>query len=434
MLAQENSMNRSVNKDRQRTPQRLGKALLCGWLAVAASGCSSLLDVQVPGAVKGSDLSNPALMRSLTVAALSEVECATGAYIGGSAILSGEYIVSAFWRNWNIWGARLLDINRWTGTCSDALDADNLGYYVALSRARFMTDDAFARIDKFTPAELGTAFNKPATLSQLAGFAGNAYSMLGEGMCEAAIDGGPLLTPKQVFALAEAKYTAAEKLAVEANDNPLRYLALTGRARMRLYLGKKAEAAADAKLIPSGFVYNATYSAVTTRRQNRVNLDNNRSLYTSVAPAYRGLAVDGVADTRVRVTNANKVGHDNLTPMWLETKYATNTSPIPMASWREAQLIIAEAELGQSAVDRINGLRTLAGLPKYAPANLSDNTIMAQVIEERRRELFLEGHRLYDMTRFGIPFATGTNHKGEPYGPITCHPLPEGEKTANPNL
>lgn len=426
-------MNRSVLTRRRRT-QRFGKALLCGWLAIAMSGCSSLLDVEVPGAVKGSDLSNPALMRSLTVAALGEVECATGAYVGGSAILSGEYIVSAFWRNWNIWGARLLDINRWTGTCSDALDQDNLGYYVALSRARFMADDAFARIEKFTPAELGTAFNKPATLAQLAGFAGNAYSMLGEGMCEVAIDGGPLLTPKQVFAKAEEKYTTAEKLSVEANDNALRYLALTGRARVRLYMGNKAGAAADAKLIPAGFVYNATYSTVTTRRQNRVNLDNNRSLYTSVAPAYRNLTVDGVADPRVRATNANKVGHDNLTPLWLETKYATPTSPIPMASWREAQLIVAEAELGQSAVDRINALRTLAALPKYAPANLSDATIMAQIIEERRRELFLEGHRLYDMTRFNIPFATGTNHKGEPYGPITCHPLPEGERTANPNV
>ena len=48
--------------------------------------------------------------------------------------------------------------------------------------------------------------------------------------------------------------------------------------------------------------------------------------------------------------------------------------------------------------------------------------------------LFTEGHRLGDMLRHNIPFPTGTNHKGQTYGPITCLPLPEQERLNNPNL
>ena len=34
----------------------------------------------------------------------------------------------------------------------------------------------------------------------------------------------------------------------------------------------------------------------------------------------------------------------------------------------------------------------------------------------------------------GIEFPQGSNHKGQLYGPITCMPLPEQEKRANPNI
>jgi len=155
-----------------------------------------------------------------------------------------------------------------------------------------------------------------------------------------------------------------------------------------------------------------------------------------VSPAYRNLRVDGVADPRVRVTDTGRRGNDTSTPLWLQQKYPTATSNIRIASWAEAQLIIAEAELGQEAVNRINALRTIHNLPLYQPANVSNaQAIFAQVIEERRREFFLEGgHRYNDMLRHKIPFPTGLNHKNEPYGDITCMPLPEAERLSNPNI
>ena len=62
---------------------------------------------------------------------------------------------------------------------------------------------------------------------------------------------------------------------------------------------------------------------------------------------------------------------------------------------------------------------------------------MNEVIEERRRELWLEGHRLYDIGRFDIPRTpvAGTPYpKGGSYGNTTCLPLPDVERFNNPNI
>ena len=416
-----------------RIRSRIARLLALPLLVLTLGACDSLLDVNVPGAVDAEELRNPQLAGSLLVAALGEVECATAHYVDGTAILADEYIVSAFWRNFNIWGARLAELETWTGPCQSGLGASNLGFYVALSRARFMTDDAFQRIDAFAEGEL--SINKNASLATLAAYSGYAHTMLGEGFCEMAIDGGPLMTRAQVFEAALEKFRTAEQLAQSAGDASIQNMSLVGQARILLNLGRATEAAAAARRVPQGFVRNATFSTTDPRRHNRVAVNSHRNLFTSVSPRFRDLTIDGNQDSRVGAIDTGRTGHDNLTPLFLQTKYPDFDSPIPLASWREAQLIVAEAELGQSAVDRINTLRDYHGLPRWEPTDVNDSqAILAQVIEERRRELFLEGHRLNDKLRFGIPFPTGANHKGEPYGPVTCLPLPRIERDSNPNI
>jgi hypothetical protein len=412
---------------------RRGRLALCAVLAVFAAGCDALLDVDVPGAVSSSALGDPNLMPSLVISARGELECALAAYIAGEAFITNEIISSSSFRNFNVWTAHLLELKTQTGPCPTTTNATNAGFYVALASARFQADDAFKRIEAFAEEEL--PLNKTQSLGLLAGLAGFAYTMLGEGFCEMAIDQGPLMTPAQVFEVGLQRFTTAEQLAQQANDAPVRNMALVGRARVLLNLGRKADAAAAAKQVPAGFVFNATYSTANPRRQNRVFLNNQQNRYVTFPAEYRGLTVGGVADTRVRIDGPTGLGQDAKTPFYSQAKYPAANSPIPIATWREAQLIVAEAELGQSAVDRINALRDLARLPRYAPANVADNqAILAQVIEERRRELFLEGHRLSDMLRFRIPFPTGLNHLGEPYGPTTCLPLPDAEYNGNSNL
>jgi hypothetical protein len=269
-------------------------------------------------------------------------------------------------------------------------------------------------------------------LAQLTAYAGYATLLLGEGFCEMAFDQGPLQTREQVFQRAEARFTAAIGHAQAANNVPLRQLATVGRARARLNLGNLAGAAADAEQIPPGFVWNAEYSTVDSRRENRVFNLNRRNRWLSVNPAtYGDLTLGTAADPRVAITNSNQVGHDGTTRHWFQNKYTTAASPIPMASWREAQLILAEARPSE-AVAAINRVRASQTLPALQPA--SGDNVLALVLEERRRQLFSEGHRLGDMLRHRVAFPTGNNHKGQAFGPITCMPLPDQERLNNPNI
>src|SRR5262249_15950976 len=120
---------------------------------------------------------------------------------------------------------------------------------------------------------------------------------------------------------------------------------------------------------------------------------------------------------------------------YTQTKYPTVDSPIPLATWAEAQLIIAEIEGGQQAVDIINALHAAVGLD---PFTSSDPTaIHEQIIEERRRQFFLDGHRNYDRIRFNLPLdpAPGAPYRwGGVFGSAKCLPLPDTERLNNPNL
>ena len=77
-------------------------------------------------------------------------------------------------------------------------------------------------------------------------------------------------------------------------------------------------------------------------------------------------------------------------------------------------------------MDHINLLRIKYGLPQYAHSD--PDSIRAQVREERRRQLFLQGHRLNDMLRFNLPFDVGPG-----YGSMTCFRIPNNEINTNTN-
>ena len=102
-------------------------------------------------------------------------------------------------------------------------------------------------------------------------------------------------------------------------------------------------------------------------------------------------------------------------------------------------MIIAEVAQGQTAVGIINNLRAAAGLPAFSS---TDPTAIAnEVTEARRRELFLEGQRLFDVKRLnltqypaaGIPYSI-VYLKGGNYGTERCFPVPDVETLNNPNF
>jgi hypothetical protein len=211
-------------------------------------------------------------------------------------------------------------------------------------------------------------------IGQAAAYAGYSLTLLGEGMCSAAINVGPELTPAQLFAEAKTRFDSAVTAATTANDATTLNFALLGRARTLLDLGQPAAAATDAAKIPPGFVVNMSTDAVNTRRENWVFVSINNGNWSTIDPSFRGLTINGAPDPRVAVTNTNKAGTTQNTVIWTADKYPTLATVMPIARYAEAQLIIADAKLAANdvpgAVAAINAARaTHAGLPAYDRAD-----------------------------------------------------------------
>lgn len=272
-------------------------------------------------------------------------------------------------------------------------------------------------------------------------------------MCTAAINIGPELNKADLWNEAKLRFDAAVTAATTASDATTANFARLGRARTLLNLGQVAAAGTDAATIPAGFVLNAIANATgATRGQNLVFLHTQVSNFSSVDLSFVGLTFGGVADPRVSVTVTTTKGSDNQTFIRRVNKYADRGASIPIARYNEARLILAEANIAagnlDGAVTIINALHTAAGLPAYDGTGQTAAQVKAQVIEERRRELFMEGQRLGDMNRYLLPrlpadgsaFPTGgtyqsqacagANTAGYPFG----FPLPDVERNNNPNI
>ncbi len=389
------------------------------------SACQGVLDVSLPGSVEASALDAPSLAPTLVDGAQADFECAFTQYVESTATWANEVLNSSGGAEVVGWSARFTRPEAGTAQCPTA--TSNRGQftpYLPLQVARGQSELAREKLTAFTDAQVT---GRALLLARANFYGGYAVMLLSEGYCQVAIDATALLTPAQGLAIAETRFTDAIASATTANNTALLNAARVARARVRIALGNKTGAATDARLVPSGFVFNATYAATPVRRRNTMMEDVNLKFHLSVAPAYRGLTVGGVADPRVVAINANRVGIDAVTPEWIQGKYSAPESPIPLAMWDEAQLIIAEAEGGQSAVDAINRIRTKFNLPAYAGGTAAE--ITAQVIEERRRTLFLDGHAINDHLRFNIPFLTGVDQKGVRYNDEKCIPLPLSELT-----
>ena len=406
---------------------------------LTVSACDSLLDVTLPGATPADALDDPQFAPILIAGAVGNFECAYTNYSLLSAVVNGELMGAQTFLGlvpYQRRDVRAIDQGYGEGECGSGT-----ALYTPVSVARFVTDDAYDRISAMSDADVP---NRTSLLAQAALYAGYSYLVFGEGFCSAAFDGGPEVQPPQVLATAVERFTTALQLANEANDASLRNTAYVGRARAQMSLGQTAAALADAEQVPAGFVRQISRSAAGNTRWNKIHRSNGPNLELSVDPAFWDVTWSGEPDPRVTVeqllnsSGGQLMGQDGLTPMYKATKYSADNTPIRLASHVEAQLIIAEIEGGQTAVDIINELLDAAGLdPSFASTD--EDEILTMVREQRRREFFLEGHRMGDLRRYGgsaFLDAAGGSHPytNETYGGMTCFPLPLVEIQNNPNV
>jgi len=401
-------------------------------IGLSLSACDSLLEVTLPGATPEEALNDPQFAPILVAGGQGNFECAYTNYALLGGVVSGELMGAQTFLGlvpYQRRDVRPIDQGYGEGECNSST-----ALYTPVAVARFTTDDAFNRLSEWTDAQVP---GRTGLLARASLYAGYSYLIFGEGFCSAAFDAGPEVVPDQVFTLATERFSTAIDLATQAGDASVLNTARVGRARARLSLGDLEGAVTDAQAVPPGFERVVTRSSAGPTRANKIYLANGPDLDVSVDPKFWNLSWGGVPDPRVEVVEVGLQGQDGLTPMWRQTKYTSEGSDIRLASYVEAQLIIAEARGGQTAVDIINDLLEAAGLPSFESTDPLE--IQEMVREQRRRELFLEGHRMGDLRRYGgtaFQDAAGGAHPfvGDVYGGMECFPLPNVERQNNPNL
>ncbi|HTE46044.1 MAG TPA: RagB/SusD family nutrient uptake outer membrane protein [Gemmatimonadaceae bacterium] len=415
-----------------------------GITTMLTAGCRDLTSLQQsnPGALDVTTVFVPANAVLITNGAIADFECAFSRYVVGTGLFADELSTAiASTANFDF-DRRTLPTNApyGTGICGSNQQPP---IYTTLSTARGSADTAAAKLRGWTDAQMPAGVSRVKLIGQTAVYAGYSLVLLGESMCSAAINVGPELTPAQLFAEAKIRFDSAVVAATAASDAPTLNLALLGRARNALDLGDAAAAGVDAAKIPATFAANMGTNGVDVRRENFAFIAINQSNWATVESGFRGVTINGAADSRVAVTNTGKAGTAAGSILWTPDKYSALTSTMPIARYAEAQLIVAESKLAAndltSAVAAINIVRaTHPGLPAYDGTGQTAAQVKTQLIEERRRELFLEGHRLGDLRRYGQVFspAAGTAYAGGGgvYGTQTCFPLPDVEKINNPNI
>ena len=250
-------------------------------------------------------------------------------------------------------------------------------------------------------------------------------------------------------------------------------MALVGAARASLDAGNKTKAIEYASPVPATFDFRANYSEgipttpglpvnpfwnatgvpgtpglPTTNSSNGIAFASG-SLWYIVATPFQGLNDPRMPITTSQVSTMSTVdalrrGYVPLKPKSFGGYTAAGAAITPgasirVASGKEAQYIVAEANAGNAAtLAFVNQERLANGMTPSTAASPAE--VLADLRDQRRREFFLDGHRLGDIRRYKEQynvnfFPTGAYLGGTTqYGPAECMPIPVSESNANPNV
>lgn len=443
---------------------RGGKVLRFGYthavlalLTLTVSGCDldSLIQIQDPDLITLPVVQDTAVLPQIRNGVLFEFARAySGEPSNASGADPGQIVQSALLSD-EMWAASTFtthhEIDR---RRIDLTNGTLLGGFRYLQRARNLAETASALFE----ASPRAGSPDHALVINLAGF---TYILFAENYCsgvpfsqqpftgEAVF--GEQQSTEQILNLAIARFDEALGVAGTANDAQQRDLALLGKARALLDLGRFAEAGQAAAQVPSDFLFNVEYGERETSQNNAVYFFNKQAQRVSAASGegINGLRFFNRGNTNVQIDPRVPVdslgfGSGRELPLYEQLAYPSRGAPIPLASGIEANLIEAEALLdkGQSAayLPILNTLRAEAGLAALTdpgtPAGRVD-----QLFQERAFWLWLTSHRLGDMRRLvrqygrdaNTVFPIGVTIDGDPYGPDLNLPIPSDEAN-NPNF
>lgn len=359
-----------------------------------------LLTVEAPSRVVASDLENPNSAGLLAASVANEFRCTHTYHATASALTGNEWRDASGNTVLNIWDSRTHDTSGYGSQYASAdCGSGQPAIYRPLSRTRWLADYTLGLLSNWTDEEV---LDRSALIAEVAMYAGYTYTLFAEAMCELAFDDGPIVSPADAFNLAIERFD--QSMAAGAAGDLLN-AARVGKARAQLNLGQTSAAASTVAAVPVGFKFELNYSnaeSVTRNKQWDFNIDDEN---VTVGLPYRNVTYAGMPDPRIPVRDLGKVHNRTGIAIWVSDKYPDANTPVELASWEEAQLIIAEAAIDagnfDQAVGIFNQFHDAVDLPPYQ-GGLNAAELRQQLIYERSAELFLEGQHLFDLRRLNI--------------------------------
>jgi hypothetical protein len=321
------------------------------------------------------------------------------------------------------------------------------GVFFDMAQARATADLASSRFNALDKGGTGH--------SDVLNFGGYLYLLFAETFCSGVpfstltSDGvvfGEPQTRDQMLQAALARFDTAATFAAAKGNVRQQRVALVGRARSLLNLGRFADAAQAVATVPTNFVHDVESSTNSTRQNNGVwNFTLN--FFGFGVPDREGRnGVPWVSspDPRSPTVDTEDVGFDGETPYIAQQRYPDKVSSVPLATGVEARLAEGEAALRSGSTNTmlsiLNTLRADVGLePLQDPgtARLRQQLFFG----ERARWTWLTAQRMGSLRRmvrqygFGQNevFPSGSYHKGGTYGSDVTFPVSADEKN-NPKF
>lgn len=389
-------------------------------------------DVTNPGQILDEDLNGERAMGVLVTGMAGDFAVGLRDIGWNNAVLTGDLAGTS---------AYLSRQRHWAGN-PDPEDADE---YNSVHAARWVAAQGIERMQ----STLGDAFDRSPLAAEAHLWAGYSNRLLGETMCQAVIDGGSPQPRDVYFQAAEDHFSEAIRIAENAGAAAaeIQTAALGGRASVRIVLGEWDQAVADARQVPTDFVFYARYNSTSGREMNRiwnetqsrVNLNVKHTFFEQYYPEFQ--------DERVRwfrnpdVTTAA----DGVTEQLMQGKYNEWGSDIPLTKGSEMRLIEAEALIRegrwQEGLAIINQLRTAAGVEPWTATNAEEAFDRLQ--KERAIVLWMEARRGGDLYRWGgdpesDPLLQAMHASAPEDAPLAgraiCHPFSQTMYGTNSNL
>ena len=444
---------------------------LVGALTIAGCDMDDLLSVDTPTLIPAGDLeATPANAALLVNGAAADFECGFNSYVAVTALISGEFVDALQTADRWPYNQRTVAPNQGrysTNSCTA------LGLYQPLQSMRASAQNARRLLEGWTDAEVAVAGNRQLLIARAAAFEGWSQMLLGEVFAAtvfSAFNGetvtwGSQITRAQALDSAIATLTLAINTATAVTGtvaDSIRYLALVGRARAHHNKAYNANAAApdaamlalaraDAAVVPAAFEWRASASGTVARRNNRVFNESSNTVTqqsSSIGQYYRtnGRQGTGPGDPRIPVQDMGRVSNGTAVPQWAQLKYTAVGSALPIATGREMQLLIAEVDrtnagtCATSTQTIINTFRTAGAQAPYV-ACLDAAADLAEIQDQRRRSLWLQGTYLADVIRYNLtltPAAGSATPWGQTYGSDVGRnqllPIPDVERLNNPTF